>query len=209
MTAMRFVSGEPVIFLTHKERERAWTELVRQACPQKLRHPYLGFTVASFRRGGNFFDIDNPAKLALDCVAQTPESIWVKMNEGTRPGLEFGEQEPPVPAKVEVSIYIALPRRRSVKPLVPMSEVAALSQLGLMDEPLGLHLAFDSETEDIGRFDFEGPIKPLIDGLGPILGNAVQGPADYRIHDLRITKGHNPARSGVTVSAWRLRPPCA
>jgi hypothetical protein len=56
----------------------------------------------------------------------------------------------------------------------------------------------------IADFGFEGPIKPLIDGMFVPLGGKSHRPADYRIRDLRIRRGAEPHGAGVTVSFWPL-----
>lgn len=48
------------------------------------------------------------------------------------------------------------------------------------------------------------PLKPMIDSLGPLLGSYHQGPADYRIHEIRIFKGLQPQGRGVTAGFWFL-----
>lgn len=64
-------------------------------------------------------------------------------------------------------------------------ELAECSELS--ESPwLGLKLTFGSQVE-IAEFGFAGPIKPLIDAMGPVLGRDRRGgPADHRLHDLRI-----------------------
>jgi hypothetical protein len=51
-------------------------------------------------------------------------------------------------------------------------------------------------------FGFEGPIKPTIDAMWPLLGGAAHSPADHPIRDLRVRT--NPSATGVIVALWPL-----
>lgn len=70
--------------------------------------------------------------------------------------------------------------------------------------PIGLELTFDDDHVKIGRFNFEGPVKPLIDAFAPLFGQGRNGPADHRVRELRITKGARPPGTGVLVRAWMM-----
>ena len=49
----------------------------------------------------------------------------------------------------------------------------------------------------------EGPVKPLIDALWPVLGGTSHAPADHRIRDLRVTRSASPG-GGAEVAVWKL-----
>jgi hypothetical protein len=76
------------------------------------------------------------------------------------------------------------------------------------DEPLGMAIEFDDVGVAVGELSFEGPVKSLVDDLTPLFGERmISGrpmAKDYRVRELRITRGHVPRGSGVTVTLWRL-----
>jgi len=195
-----FIPGEPALFLT--SRERAWKAAVKAAGLADLANPALHFTVASFHRMGHRFDIDNLAKPVLECVAGQATTVWVTTRIGNEPGVRVMDEAPPPSPQDVTTIVIESPRSRSVRPLVPMEAFIGLTPLGEPDQPIAIELAFAADSTAISDFGFTGPIKPLIDGMGTVLGPAPQGPADYRIRDLRVTKGNDPLKTGVTVKIW-------
>lgn len=197
-----FVCGRPSLFLT--PRERAWREVVRASGVTGLVNPRLAFTVASNRRGGQNFDIDNLAKPVLEIVATDPASIWVTVSVGTAEGVLIDDAGPPIASSVEFEVDVPSPRRRSVRPLIPLVETHGMPVIEPIDATVGLELSFDAASEPIGDFGFEGPIKPLIDALGDVLGTYSAGPRDYRVRELRVRKGQRPGGSCVRLSIWRL-----
>ena len=197
---MVFVAGEPALFLT--SGERLWKKAVAAAALPPLAHPALHFTVATFRRRGQPFDLDNLAKPVIECLGGRPTTVWVTIQEGTRSGVEIADELPPPAPGDAMAVVVGSPRSRSVFPTVPMAEFASLDRFGQPQEPLGLQIMFDSETARISDFGFSGPIKPFIDGMETVLGPSSHGPADHRIRELRITKGNNPGGFGATVRIW-------
>ena len=193
-----FVPGEPALFLTAREKE--WKALVAQHCPVRLTRPRLGFTVASFRRRGHVFDLDNLTKPVLDVVGGAVESVWATVAEGQVPGVSIGEGTPPPPPRVDFRVSIADPPRRSVRTDQPLPELADVVPVGV-NEHLGMRLALHG-AQKIGDFGFEGPVKPLIDALAPVLGGRPGRPADHRIKDLRVVQG--AADDGADVVLWVL-----
>jgi len=197
-----FIEGEPALFLTPKEKD--WRSKVRVGGFRASPNLAMRFDVRSFRRGGNPFDIDNLAKPVLDELQLQPETIWVLVQVSASPGLTLSRDAPPPAPDSAVQVSVQEPRGRSVKPIVPMPEIVGLSLIGNGSEPVGLALYFDSAEVPIWDFGFEGPIKPFIDGLGPLLGPAPQGPADHRIRELRITRGSRPGQRGARIRMWLL-----
>lgn len=200
---MTFIGGEPVLFLANPRREREWIGQIRAADIGPIRRPRLAFTVSSHRRRSQPFDIDNLAKLVLDCVAPDPQSVWVTVAVGDPVGVLIEEVNPPQVERPVAEIYIEAPPLRS-KRGTQLPELATVTKLEPATASVGLELAFDDEHVRIGRFDFEGPVKPLIDALAPLLGRDRSGPADHRVHELRITKAAQPQRTGVLVRAWMM-----
>jgi hypothetical protein len=80
-----FIEGEPPAWQPVPTKDGPCTELLRALGLTTLRHPHVVFTVSSYLRSGNPFDIDNLAKLVLDEVARESESIWVEVLLGGEP----------------------------------------------------------------------------------------------------------------------------
>lgn len=197
-----FVEGHPALFLTRGER--LWREAIRATGISTIAYPHMTFTVTSFRRGGQDFDIDNLAKPVLEIVSSNPTTVWATVHEGERSGVLIEDAEPPTPGRIDLALDVPSPRRRSVNPLTPLAETNGMNVLGSADAPVGIELAFDAEGERIGDFGFEGPIKPLIDALGNVLGTYSAGPRDYRVKELRIRRRERPGSTGVQIRIWLL-----
>lgn len=196
---MVFVEGEPVLFMGRGERK--WREKVRSAValvPSSIR---LQFTVASLLRWGNRFDIDNMCKPVLDALGAEFDTIWATTVVGDRPGVTIAGERPPAPY-LAAQAMIADPPRMSVRRDDVLAELVDATPIR-DDGPLGCHLRFGDPDAPIGDFGFEGPIKPLIDALWPLLGGEAHKPADHRIHDLRVERG--VAVQGVEVTVWECQ----
>jgi hypothetical protein len=116
-------------------------------------------------------------------------------------GMELAHEPPPEPRAedMKVDVTIANPPAISVRgtTIPELVDHSVLSEA----EWLGLELTFGAGV-DIGEFGFYGPVKPLIDAMSPILGRDRRGgPADHRLHDLRI--GHDGRVDGsVRARLW-------
>jgi hypothetical protein len=202
-----FVPGRPAVWWG--AGESAWKAKLRRAITVPVAHPHLVFTVSSFKRGGSYFDLENPAKPVLDIAAPQAETVWASMQLGTHEGVEIEDCLPPQPTRCDLSTYIAVPAVQSSTARPTPPELAAFTMPLGDDEPLGLALAFDSAETAVAILDFTGPIKALIDDLQPLLGSYPQKGRDYRIRELRITRGHRPGAEGVTIQLWFLEEPAA
>jgi hypothetical protein len=96
-------------------------------------------------------------------------------------------------------VVIAGPPQQSVRRNDVLPELADVSQVGV-DGAVGCYLRFGDAGVPIGDFGFDGPIKPLIDALWPMLGGEPHRPADHRIRDLRVERGGG--FEGVEVILW-------
>jgi hypothetical protein len=71
------------------------------------------------------------------------------------------------------------------------------------DELLGMALEFDDDDVAVGELSFDGPVKSLVDDLTPVFGQRlISGrwlAKDYRVRELRITRGQAPGVGGVTI----------
>lgn len=156
------------------------------------------------------YDLDNlvyPVVAVSGCAHCA--SIWARVEVGTEEGVLIRDQAPPdPPANTEAfSRYIERPSNSSVRDRPPIPELVGVATFG-GDELLGMALQFDSAGVALGELGYEGPVKSLIDDMTPLFGlRLISGrllAKDDRVKELRITRGHNPGRSGVTVMLWYL-----
>lgn len=189
---------------------------IRAALPDPPPTIAMHFLVDSYTRRGHYFDMESLGYVVLaawrhDLTRSSPvklsdpfrpASIWLTMGVSEEDmGLCVSEESPPKPEPgvVQFEAEVERPPTMSLKGTV-LRELEAGSEL---DESLwlGLELTF-GQGVDIGEFGFSGPIKPLIDATGPVLGrDRVGGPADHRLHDLRIRKDHR-INGSVLVRFW-------
>jgi len=196
-----FVSGEPALLLT--SRESAWREAVRTSGATNLLRPHLQFVVSGWRRGGNLFDLDNlvdPVLAVVGAPAARRRSVWATVSVGADPGVTIGEADAPDPPDEAITITLAALPRRSVRTDLTLAELQGASPLA-GEGPVGCEMVLGTAAGPI-TFGFEGPIKPTIDALWPVLGGGPHRPHDHRIHDLRV----NLAEGAVSrISLWALR----
>ena len=174
----------------------------------------MHFRVDGYTRRGQDFDMESLGYVVLGAWrhdlsrsgpvklvdAYQPESIWLTMRLASdeRIGMQLADEMPPETRRedIVVEITIAQPPGESIRGTV-LPELVGSAPL-LDSDWLGLSLTFGAAV-DIGEFGFYGPIKPLIDAMGPLLGRDRRGgPADHRLHDLRITRD---SRSDSSVQA--------
>lgn len=160
----------------------------------------LGYVVlASWRHD---LTRSGPVKLAKPFQ---PDAIWLTMRvTDGEVGVRLMHESPPEPPLelLRLEVEIERPPGVSVKGTV----IPELQDCAELDEApwLGLELCFGQHV-DIAEFCFQGPIKPLIDAMGPVLGlDRRGGPADHRLHDLRIR--HDPVcGEGVMARLWYVQ----
>ena len=178
----------------------------------------MHFRVDAYTRRGHYFDMESLGYVTLQSWRRDvpvfpglrnvpnpyqPESIWLTMSlvPEADQGIEIGDEPPPTldPPSVVVDLTVASPPNLSVRGTI-LPELADTSEL-LGADWLGLELTFGRKA-DIREFGFAGPIKPLIDAMRPLLGrDRSGGPADHRLHDLRIRTDKRRNRS-VRIRFW-------
>ncbi len=200
-----FVSGKPLTDIWAAPG-LAWRDRLAKHLTGPLRHPYLSFV----RKDRSHYDLDNlvyPVLAVTGCSAC--DSIWATVAMGDEEGVLVREVFPPsAPEDDEVRrIYIANPSHGSVANRPVPEELLGVLPVG-DNEPLGLALAFDDPNVEVGEMSYDGPTKSLTDDLAPLFGwQMVRGRRegrDERVRELRVTRGHAPRKSGVTVSVWPL-----
>jgi hypothetical protein len=199
-----FVPGKPLTDIWGAPGLR-WREQLQAHITRPLTNPYLTFT----RNDRSWFDLDNlvyPVVAVSGCSAC--ESIWASVERGEPEGVLIREAVPPTPLSVDsFALYIARPSTSSVSSRAVIPELHDVEAFG-GDGPLGLALEFDGSDVAVGDLSYDGPTKSCIDDLTPLFGETmISGrmlAKDYRVRELRITRGHAPERAGVTVTLWHL-----
>jgi hypothetical protein len=201
-----FVSGKPLTDIWSAPGLR-WRDSLVARVRGPLRNPHLVFT----RKDRSWYDLDNltyPVVAVAGCAHC--ESVWARVEQGAPEGVLIRDQVPPSPPAASGDVfacYIARPSNASTKDRPAVPELAGVAPFGV-DENLGMALQFDGERVAVGELSYDGPIKSLVDDLTPLFGHrSISGrllAKDYRVRELRITRGHAPSRAGVTVTLWDL-----
>jgi hypothetical protein len=198
-----FVAGKPLTDIWAAPG-LAWRDRLTEHLTGPLRHPHLIFV----RKDRAHYDLDNlvyPVVAVTGCSACA--SIWATVETGSEEGVLVRQAIPPsAPAGEGVRrVYLANPSHGSVANRPVPQELVGVTPVG-DNEPLGLALAFDNPDVEVGEMSYDGPTKSLVDDLAPVFGwRVVRGRPegkDDRVRELRITRGHAPGKSGVTVSVW-------
>lgn len=198
-----FVHGEPALLLTARERE--WRTTLRGCGVSGLSSVQLRFVVTSWRRRGHVFDLDNLVDPVVAVVAAPPalrRSLWATVEVGDQPGVAIASGPPPPLPSEALRVHLRTPPRRSVRTDDRLSELLDAVIIGT-DESCGCSLVLGNDTKGL-VFGFEGPVKPTIDALWPLLGGTAHRPADHRITDLRVQL--DPTIVGIAASVWPLLP---
>ena len=197
-----FVEGKPLTDIWAAPG-LAWRDRLAENLIGPLSHPHLAFT----RWDRSHYDLDNlvyPVVAATGCRAC--DSIWATVERGQPEGVLVREAAPPPPPDAgALRVHLANPSHGSVANRPSPPELRGLRPFG-GDERLGLALQFDAADVEVGEMSYDGPTKSLADDLAPLFGSPAkfcgrpEGKDDTAFRELRITRGHNPGLSGVTVT---------
>jgi hypothetical protein len=200
-----FISGKPLTDIWAAPGLR-WKAVLEDHLTGSLQHPHLAFT----RNDRSRFDLDNlayPVLAVLGCP--TCESLWASVSEGAVEGVLVRAEVPPRPLETAIvcRVHIDQPSVGSIRGRPPVPELSNVGAVGT-NEPLGLSPQFDDPAVAVGELSYEGPVKSLIDDLTPLFGEQLIAgrmlAMDHRVRELRLTRGHEPTRAGVTLSLWYL-----
>ena len=200
-----FVAGKPLTDIWAAPGLR-WRESLTAHIAGPLRNPHLTFT----RKDRSWYDLDNLVYPVVAVSGCAPcESVWASVRVGADEGVLIRDEPPPDPPDGHdaIAIHIAQPSWGSVRDRPAVPELHGIGPFG-DGEPLGMALQFDSVDVPVGELSYNGPVKSLVDDLAPLFGQrSISGrllAKDYRVRELRITRGHAPHRRGVNVTLWRL-----
>lgn len=197
-----FIAGEPQTLLS--KGDKSWRQTIASFGIHVEPELCLRFAVSSYYRRGHPFDLDNLVDPVLDVLApevSLRKSLWATVELADTPGVEIAHLAPPPAPKDSLLISLMRPPLRSVRTLEPLAELKNIEFLGSKDAPCGCFLTLGYDVRGL-VFGFEGPIKPTIDALWPILGGSHHQPADHRIRDLRVLRDNS--LSGINVALWLL-----
>lgn len=195
-----FIAGEPAVFWGKGDKE--WREVLRASGLRDITDVWLRFVVRSFRRRGNWFDLDNLVVPVVSIVgAPTLKSLWATIEMGDLPGVHVEHELPPRPPDTSLHYALRTPPVSSVHSATRLAEFAEAVVFGT-DEPVGCEIVLGPAVGPFVWGEFRGPVKSIIDSLWPLLGGTAGNQADHRIRDLRV---HTDAdRTGARVALWLL-----
>lgn len=195
-----WVPGEPV--LSGGRGQDEWQAAIRAALGGRaVLRPSLSFVVASLRRRGHPFDLDNLIHPVLMVLDEPIDVVTARLYVGTQPGLLLEDSLPALPEPVR-SLY--LPSHSKVSARTRRGIPELVNDAVLPDhEGLGLSLEFDRADIPIRRGWF-GPTEAVVDDLKPWFGTYTTREliADHRIRHVRFQRGLNPEAEGVRISVW-------
>ena len=196
-----FVAGEPV--LSGGKGQDEWQEAIRRSVVGQPTHPSLTFVVSSLRRQGHPFDLDTLIHPVLMVFEEPIDTVSARLVVGERSGLVIHDASPvPPPADSLRTIYLDTHSDVSDRNRVGIPEIAD-DQVFDEHEGLGLSLMFDRSDIPI-RQGWFGPTEAVVDDLVSWFGTYTKREliADHRIRDLRMTRGVDPSKTGVSISVW-------
>ncbi len=216
-----FVPGQPTPF-AGQERERVWKEAIAAHTPVPATDSHTGLTVrfvmTGAQDGGRGGDLDNLLDPVLSvvvnrlgyCGGRRPNLKWLAASkqfaEATGAEIDLGARRPawsPESAREELldGIYDG-PLPKSATDSVFADWVRARISADLDDGRVAVRLQFAAQSVNLGEVA-TGKVKPLIDGLWPLLGGTPRSPEDWRIRVLLLEKGVQVAGE-VSVSVYSL-----
>lgn len=197
-----FIQGEPQTLLS--AREKLWRAAITDSKVEVWPELRLRFVVGGWKRRGHPFDLDNLVSPVLDAIGievSQRKSIWATVELGEPSGVQITSESPPPSPSDCMRLLLENPPLRSIRIVEPLVELTGASFLGELSAPCGCEIRVGGNTSGLA-FGFEGPIKPTIDALWPLLGGTFRSPADHRIRDLRVVLA--PEARGIQVALWLL-----
>ena len=196
-----FIDGEPV--LSGGRGQEEWQAEIGARVPRRVVHPDLTFVVSRLRRRGQPFDLDNLVHPVLMVFEDPIDYVRARLVVGTSPGVLIEDARSDVGGEAVLrSIYVASHSDQSARERRGIPEIADDSVFDV-HEGLGISLEFDRADIPIRR-GWYGPTEAVIDDLTPWFGTYTSRHliADYRLRDLRLVRGVNPAANGVRIKIW-------
>jgi hypothetical protein len=158
--------------------DKEWREVLRASRLRNIDTLSLRFVVSSFRRCGNWFDLDNLVVPVVSIVgAPTLKSVWAMMEVGDVPGVHVDHEVSPRRPDTSLCYALNTPPLSSVRSATRLAEFADAAVFGT-DEPVGCEIVLGPAVGPLVWGEFRGPVKSIIDSLWPILGGTAAKQAD-------------------------------
>ncbi len=195
-----YVVGEPV--LSGGRGQDEWQSRIAARLTGRIDSPSLTFVVASLKRHGQVFDLDNLIPPVLMMLEPPIDAVHARLYVGEPSGLLIRDQVFRQPAGAERTLYVDFHSMKSARDRIGIPGIAGDSAL---DEHDGIGLSLEFDRDDIPiRQGWFGPTEAVVDDLSPWLGRYTsrQLVADHRIREIHFSRSNNPGREGVKISAW-------
>lgn len=205
------------------ENERLWKQAIAERVPPcpggSNTSAHIRFVLQPEQDGSTGGDLDNLLDPILSvlvnklgwCGGRRPTLQWVAASKRfTREAgahIEVGGDEPPWPPASAGPVVLdgdyagPLPRSATAPEFADWVRGHMAAVLA-DDDRAAVRLSFASDTVNLGEIA-TGTVKPLIDGLWPLLGGSPAAPEDWRVRALHIEKGVE-AQQGVAVRVAQL-----
>jgi hypothetical protein len=160
--------------------------------------PRLQFIMDQERPPRRAFGIDDYAQPVLAEITRQPNSVWITIEFGDRPGVKIGDVAPSFPPKIERVAALPFSVRDGTHATV--QEAKKIDPL-YGSNPVGAYISFG--RIDIGNLGFGGAVRAMLDSISHPLGGDVDRPGKMRIHDLRVTRDPGLADE-VEIRLWTM-----
>ena len=158
-TVTPFIEGDPVPYLEVGDGDWAW-KVSRAIRKQQHLRPRLQFILDEMRPPRRAFGIDDYAQPVLAEITRQPNSVWITIEFGDRPGVKVGDVPPSFPPKIQQVFALPFSLRDGIHATAREAKKGA--QL-LGSGPVGAYLSFG--RMDIGNLGFGGAVRGLLDAL--------------------------------------------
>ena len=191
-----YIEGDPVPYLEGGEDDWAWK--VSRVIKHRLMRPRLEFIRDRNRPPRRAFGIDDYAQPVLAEIARQPNSIWITLEDGDRPGVKVRDVPPSFPPRIHRVATLPFSQRAGTHITV---EAAKKIDPLLGSGPIGVYLTFG--RLDVGDLGFGGAVRAALDALSYPLGGDVDRPGKMRVRDLRVTRDAGVVDE-VEVRLWTI-----
>lgn len=211
-----WVPGRPTPF-AGGENERRWKAEIAKRVPPAPSVSAGGlraeFILTGDQEGARAADLDNLLDPVLSivinklgwCGGRRPNLPWIAAAKSYRTptgaSIAIGNREAAWPpggtGRVLLDdIYDREPPRSATEP--EFADWVRERMAGRVEERAAVRLQFGPQRVNLGDYAYP-PVKPLLDGLWPVLGGSPKAPEDWRIRELFLQKGVSLDQEGVGI----------
>lgn len=191
-----YIEGDPVPYMEFGEDDWIWK--ITRTIRSKLMRPRLEFILDVDRPPRRAFGIDDYAAAVLKEISRQPNSVWVTVEFGNRPGVKVRDVPPSFPPRIDRVATLPFVPRDGMQ---PTTQAARKIDLLIGSGPVGAYVSFG--RMDIGNLGFGGAVRSVLDSLSYPLGGDVDRPGKLRIKDLRVTRDPGLVDE-IEVRLWKM-----